>query len=161
MFHTLKNTGFKNSFDRIDSAITRWMATYGLTFLRIGLGIVFFWFGALKLFPGMSPAENLVRNTIYFINPDIFQPVLAIWEMAIGLGLLFGKYMRLTLLLLFAQMGGTALPLLLLPDVVWTSFPFGLTLEGQYIIKNMVIISAGLVLGGTVRGGKFDPEPKS
>lgn len=146
-------------FDEIDRAITRWMATYGMVIMRVGLGIVFFWFGALKLFPGLSPAEELVRNTVYFVNPDWFIPVLAVWEMAIGIGLMFGIFMRITLLLLFLQMPGTALPLLVLPEVVWTVFPFGLTLEGQYIIKNLVLIGAGLVLGGTVRGGRLDPEP--
>jgi uncharacterized membrane protein YphA (DoxX/SURF4 family) len=127
--------------------------------MRVGLGIVFFWFGALKLFAGQSPAEDLVRNTTYFIDADIFLPVLAIWEMAIGLGLIFGKFMRITLLLLFLQMPGTALPLLILPDAVWTHFPYGLTLEGQYIVKNLVLIGAGLVLGGTVRGGRIVSEP--
>jgi hypothetical protein len=57
------------------------------------------------------------------------------------------------------QMPGTALPLVLLPQGVWTVFPFGLTIEGQYIIKNLVLIGAGLVLGGTVRGGRLVPEP--
>ena len=156
---TLTRSILQNSFDKIDYAITCWMARYGLLIMRIGLGIVFFWFGALKLVPGLSPAEELVRNTVYFVDPDLFLPILAIWEMLIGLGLIFGKFMRLTLLLLFLQMPGTALPLLILPEVVWTSFPFGLTLEGQYIIKNLVLIGAGLVLGGTVRGGRFEPEP--
>jgi len=146
-------------FDRVDAMITAWMAQHGLVILRVGLGIVFFWFGVLKLFPGLSPAEEMVRNTIYFIDPDLFIPVLAIWEALIGLGLIFGKYMRVTLLLLFLQMPGTALPLVLLPDVVWTQFPYGLTLEGQYIIKNLVLIGAGLVLGGTVRGGRLIAEP--
>lgn len=146
-------------FDKIDQFITRWMASYGLIIMRIGLGIVFFWFGALKLVPGLSPAEDLVKHTIYFVNPDWFLYVLAIWEMLIGLGLISGKYMRITLLLLFLQMPGTALPLVILPTRVWTAFPYGLTLEGQYIIKNLVLIGAGLVLGGTVRGGKLDPEP--
>ena len=68
--------------------------------------------------------------------------------------------MRVTLLLLFLQMPGTALPLVIKPDAVWTEFPYGLTLEGQYIIKNLVLIGAGLVLGGTVRGGQLDPEPQ-
>ena len=145
--------------DQVDAQITAWMARYGLVIMRVGLGIVFFWFGVLKLFPGFSPAEELVRNTIYFLDPDLFIPVLAVWEALIGLGLIFGKYMRVTLLLLFLQMPGTALPMLLLPDVVWTHFPFGLTLEGQYIIKNLVLIGAGLVLGGTVRGGRLVPEP--
>lgn len=146
-------------FDQLDRAITRGMARYGLTILRIGLGIIFFWFGALKLFPGLSPAEELVRNTTYFVNPDWFLPVLAIWEMAIGLGLMFNVFMRLTLLLLFLQMPGTALPLVILPETVWTVFPYGLTLEGQYIIKNLVLIGAGFVIGGTVRGGRLEPEP--
>ena len=146
-------------FDKIDQFITRWMATYGLIIMRIGLGVVFFWFGALKLVPNLSPAEDLVRHTIYFVDPDWFLYVLAVWEMLIGLGLIFGKYMRITLLLLFLQMPGTALPLVILPTRVWTVFPYGLTIEGQYIIKNLVLIGAGLVLGGTVRGGKLDPEP--
>ncbi|NNG28023.1 MAG: hypothetical protein HKM87_10885, partial [Ignavibacteriaceae bacterium] len=46
-------------------------------------------------------------------------------------------------------------PLIILPEKIWTVFPYGLTLEGQYIIKNLVLISAGLVLGATVRGGKL------
>jgi uncharacterized membrane protein YkgB len=135
------------------------MANHGMRIMRTAMGLVFFWFGALKLVPALSPAEELVRNTVYFVDPDLFLPILAIWEMLIGLGLIFDKYMRLTLLLLFLQMAGTALPLLLLPEVVWAIFPFGLTLEGQYIVKNLVIIGAALVLGGTVRGGRLEPEP--
>ena len=144
-------------FKNIDKSLINWMASAGIKFLRIGLGIVFLWFGILKFFPGLSPAEELVRNTIYFLNPDMFMPVLAAWETLIGLGLITGKFMRLTLLLLFLQMPGTAMPLIILPDVVWNVFPYGLTLEGQYIIKNLVLIGAGLVLGGTVRGGKLLP----
>ena len=159
MIGELQETMTGKTFDRFDQTITRWMARYGLIVMRIGLGIVFLWFGALKLVPGLSPAEELVRNTIYWVNPDWFLYVLAIWEVLIGLGLIFGKYMRITLLLLFLQMPGTALPLVLLPEVVWTVFPYGLTLEGQYIVKNLVLIGAGLVLGGTVRGGWLDPEP--
>jgi len=148
----------QKKFDVVDQQITGFMANYGLPILRIGLGVIFFWFGMLKFFPGLSPAESLVRHTVYFIDPDIFLPILAAWEALIGLGLIFGKFMRITLLLLFLQMPGTALPLIILPEVVWTSFPFGLTLEGQYIIKNIVLIGAGLVLGGTVRGGKINSE---
>lgn len=152
-------------FDQIDTRITRWMANYSLSILRFSLGVIFIWFGALKLFPGLSPAEELVRNTIYFFDPDFFLPVLAIWEMLIGVGFLMGlltnKFQRLTILLLFLQMPGTALPLVILPEVCWTSFPFGLTLEGQYIFKNLAIIGSALVLGATVRGGRVVSEPTS
>jgi uncharacterized membrane protein YphA (DoxX/SURF4 family) len=162
MNHILQQHGtLELNLDKLDRAITHWMARYGLIVLRLGLGIVFFWFGALKLVPGLSPAEELVRNTTYFVHPDLFLPILAIWEMGIGLGLIFGKLMRITLLLLFLQMAGTALPLVILPETVWTAFPYGLTLEGQYIIKNLVLIGAALVLGATVRGGRLDPEPRT
>ncbi|MFT4605266.1 MAG: putative membrane protein YkgB [Rhodothermales bacterium] len=148
-----------SGIDRLDLKIVRWMAKHGLAVLRISLGIVFFWFGVLKFFPGLSPAEGLVRNTVYFVDPDYFLPVLAGWEALIGLGLMTGKFMRTTLLLLFLQMPGTALPMVLLPEVVWTQFPHALTLEGQYIVKNLVLIGAGIVLGATVRGGGLSAEP--
>lgn len=153
-------TTLNQQFDVFDRKVTGVMARLGLPTLRIGLGIVFLWFGALKLVPGLSPAEELVINTTYFVNPAWFLPLLAVWEMAIGIGLISGKWMRLTLLLLFLQMPGTALPLLILPEVVWTQFPYGLTLEGQYIIKNLVLIGAGIALGGTVRGGYLTPDPR-
>ena len=146
---------FKKNFDLLDQKIINFMSGYGIIILRTGLGIIFLWFGMLKFFPGLSPAEELVRNTVYFMNPDIFIPILAFWESLIGIGLITGKFMRITLLLLFLQMPGTALPLIILPDQVWTSFPFGLTLEGQYIVKNLVLIGGGLVLGGTVKSGIF------
>ncbi len=147
-------------FSKLDKRITDWMANYGLLILRISLGIVFLWFGLLKFFKGLSPAEDLVRNTVYFVNPDLFLPVLAAWESLIGLGLITGKFLRLTILLLFLQMPGTALPLLILPEKVWTIFPYALTLEGQYIVKNLVLIGAALVIGATVRGGRILSEIK-
>ena len=151
----LRRLPFGHQIDRIDAQITAWMGRYGLVMMRVALGIIFFWFGALKLVPGLSPAEDLVRNSVFFIDPNLFQPVLAIWEMTIGLGLITGYFMRLTLLLLFLQMPGTALPLLVTPEACFTVFPFGLTLEGQYIVKNLALITSGIVLGSTVRGGKI------
>lgn len=159
MLNSVPKTQLVTYVDHLDQGITRWMARYGLLIMRLGLGVVFFWFGALKLVPGLSPAEELVKSTIYFVDPTLFLPVLAVWEMAIGLGLITGRWMRFTLLLLFLQMPGTALPLLLLPQVTWTAFPYGLTMEGQYIIKNLALIGAALVLGGTVRGGRLEPNP--
>lgn len=149
----------EKSFHKIDGILTNWMAEYAISIMRIGLGIVFLWFGALKYFPGLSPAEDLVRNTIYFVNPDFFLPILATWEVLIGIGLISSKWMRVTLLLLFLQMPGTAMPLFILPEVVWSAFPYGLTLEGQYIVKNLVLIGSALVLGATVRGGRLTSTP--
>jgi uncharacterized membrane protein YkgB len=139
----------------VDVAITRWMARHGVTLLRVALGLVFVWFGALKLFPGLSPAEGLVRATVPFLPGELFLPLLGVWEMAIGLGFVSGRALRLTILLLFLQMPGTLAPIFLLPERVFTAFPFGLTLEGQYIVKNLVLIAAALVIGATVRGGRL------
>ncbi|MGH7604242.1 MAG: DoxX family protein [Gemmatimonadaceae bacterium] len=145
-------------FDTLDTHITGWMARYGLLILRISLGVVFFWFGVLKFFPGMSPAHDLAARTIETlsfgtVHPNISVPVLATWECLIGLGLLFGVFMRATLFLLAVQMAGTLSPLVLFPSEVFTRIPYAPTLEGQYIIKNAVLISAAIVLGATVRGG--------
>jgi len=141
---------FPNWFDQMDNAIAGWMDRYGRFALRISLAVIFIWFGGLKFF-GLSPANDLVANTVYWMSPDVFIPILAVWEVAIGVCLLFRPTIRIALFLLFLQMPGTMLPLVLLPKVCFSYFPFGLTLEGQYIIKNLVLISAAFVIGGSVR----------
>ena len=151
-------------FDRLDRRITRWMAEHGLTLLRLALGAVFFWFGVLKFFPGASPAEELAGRTIETltfgsISQDAALMILAVWEVAIGMGLFLGRWMRAVLLLLFVQMLGTITPLFLFPSETFTIFPIAPTLEGQYIIKNVVIVASAIVLGATVRGGELSPEP--
>lgn len=133
----------------LDRRITGWMRRNGLFVLRVGLALVFLWFGLLKPL-GMSPAEGLVRRVVYGVPPDLFVPLLGWWEVAIGVGLLFRPLHRTAILLLLLQMPGTLLPLVLLPEVCFTQVPWGLTLEGQYIIKNAVLIGAALVVGGTV-----------
>src|SRR3954466_13867953 len=97
-----------NRFDVIDARITHWMASHGVPLLRISLGVVFLWFGALKFFPGLSPAHDLAARTITAlsggaIGPTVSVPILAAWECLIGVGLLFGLYLRAVLLLLFVQ----------------------------------------------------------
>lgn len=149
--------------DRSDRAITAWMARHGVRLLRLSLGLVFLWFGVLKFFPAMSPAEELAGRTIHALSggrvpPSLSLPVLATWECAIGLGLLSGRALRAVLLLLWAQMLGTLMPLVLFPRETFAHFPFAPTLEGQYIIKNLVLITAGVVVGATVRGGRMTPE---
>jgi uncharacterized membrane protein YphA (DoxX/SURF4 family) len=155
-----------NRFDVLDARITSWMARHGLPLLRVSLGIVFLWFGALKFFPGLSPAHDLAARTIErlsfgAVHADVSIPILATWESLIGLGLLLGIFMRATLLLLAVQMAGTLMPLVLFPGEVFTRIPYAPTLEGQYIIKNAVLISAAIVLGATVRGGKLVAEQGS
>ncbi len=147
-----------------DRSITAWMARYGIFLMRVALGIVFFWFGVLKFFPGLSVAEDLASRTISvisfgYVSPSVSVPVLAAWECTIGLGLISGKFLRLTLLLLFLQMTGTFLPLVFFPLETWVQFPYAPSLEGQYIIKNLVLLGAGIVVGATVRGGSMIADP--
>lgn len=139
-----------NLFHHLDPLIAGWMGRNGIRLLRVSVGIVFVWFGALKM-AGMSPAQELVARTVYWFPPGVFIPILGVWEVLIGVGLLIRPLARLAIALLFLQMPGTFLPLVLLPDVCFTSPPFGLTIEGQYIVKNLVLISAAIVVGGTVR----------
>ncbi len=152
------------SWRDLDLALVRWMARRGPLLLRLSLGTVFLWFGALKFFPDLSPAQDLAARTIGaltggLVPPAVGLPVLAAWECVIGLGLLAGVGLRAVLLLLWVQMLGTLTPLFLFPGEAFTRVPFAPTLEGQYIIKNLVLVSAGLVVGATVRGGRMVPEP--
>ncbi|MEM0964370.1 MAG: hypothetical protein AAGK21_17720 [Bacteroidota bacterium] len=147
-----------STLDRFDDRVAQWMRRYGVRTLRYAIGVVFLWFGALKLVPGLSPAEDLVKATVYFVDPDAFYPVLAVWEVLIGLLLLIRPAVRGALFLLALQMPGTFLPFVILPEVCFSQWPmtspldvFALTMEGQYIVKNIVLIAAGLVVGGTVR----------
>jgi uncharacterized membrane protein YphA (DoxX/SURF4 family) len=134
------------------------MARHGPPLLRIALAVVFFWFGVIKLVPGLSPADELATRTIStltcgLVPPGASRPTLALWETLIGLGLISGLFLRTTILLLLLRMLGTVTPLALLPAETWRRFPIALTLEGQYIVKNIVLVMAAIVVGATVRGG--------
>ena len=153
-----------STFHKTDIHLTGWMARNGILLLRISIGIVFIWFGILKFFPGVSPAEGLATRTIQLLSFGLIEPqvsivILAVWETVIGAGLLTGLFLREILLLLFLQMLGTLTPVFLFPAEVFRSVPLVPTLEGQYIIKNLVLISAGIVIGATVRGGYLIAEP--
>jgi uncharacterized membrane protein YphA (DoxX/SURF4 family) len=156
---------FRALYNRVDVHVTNWMARFGIALLRVSLGVVFVWFGALKFFPGLSPAQDLATRTIGLLTFGLIPAqvsiiALAAWECLIGIGLITGIFMRATLLLLFLQMLGTITPILFFPQEVFTHIPYAPTLEGQYIIKNMVLISAGLVIGATVRGGAVVADPR-
>jgi len=156
---------FRVSLQTADLAITRWMARYGIVLLRLSLGIVFLWFGVLKFFPNASPAQELATRTISVLSwgrvpASVSLPILACWECVIGIGLLLGWGLRGILLLLFVQMLGTLSPIALFPHEAFTRIPYAPTLEGQYIIKNLVLISAGIVVGATVRGGRMTSSPR-
>lgn len=143
-------------FRDADARWIRFMAKYGVQVLRISLAIVFIWFGALKLF-GVSPVADLVAKTIYWFPPEKSVPILGGWEVLIGLGLLTGKAMRLTLLLFWLQLAGTFLVLVLRPEVAFQQGnPLMLTVVGEFVIKNLVLIAASMVIGGTIHTERQD-----
>ncbi len=142
-------------FRTLDHRIAAFMHRWGTMTLRISLAVIFVWFGILKPF-GLSPAEELVKATIQwlpFFRADTWLVVIGWWEVAIGVTFLFNRTLRIAIALLAVQMIGTFLPLVILPHITFQSgrIPYAPTLEGQYIIKNLLIISAALVVGGTVR----------
>jgi len=138
------------NWNKIDKEITNWMKKLGIPLLRYSLAIVFIWFGILKSF-NISPAQELVANTVYWFDPAWFVPLLGWWEVLIGVCFLYKPLIRVGIFLLLLQMVGTFLPLLILPSVIYGDMPYALTLEGQYIIKNIIIISSALVIGSHVR----------
>jgi uncharacterized membrane protein YkgB len=150
------------NFDIIDQKIAGFMHRYGTFALRISLGIIFIWFGLLKT-AGISPAEPLVLATVGWMpvfDPITWVIIIGWWEVIIGVLFLFRSTIRIAIPLLAMQMAGTFLPLIILTEVTFQTgtFSWAPTMEGQYIIKNLLIISAALVVGGTVR--RDLPEPK-
>lgn len=122
-----------------------------LTLSRVSLGIIFVWYGVLKFFPHLSPAEVLATQTIdilffHMIPADISIKLLALWEVFIGVGLLLGIYLRVALVLFFIHMVLTFSPFILLPELCFTSAPYAFTLVGQYILKNLVFILMGVLI---------------
>jgi uncharacterized membrane protein YkgB len=146
-------TKLEGQFDRY---MIRFSSKIGVPFLRYAIGIIFIWFGALKMIGELSPAYDLVAATIYWLTPEIIVPLLGLWEIAIGIAFLIPALTRVGIVLLAFQMPGTFLPLVLLPEICFTVIPFGLTLEGQYIVKNLVIIGSALVIVAGLSTNKSD-----
>ncbi len=141
-----------NNLSSIESKAYEWMAKHGIMLLRISIGIIFFWFGIQKFFPGMSSAEDLATRTIEVMTFGLIQQsvgmhLLALWEVIIGITFMFGVFMRIAIPLLFLQMLGTVTPLFFFPSETFTLTPVIPNLVGQYIIKNLVLIAAGMVIG--------------
>jgi len=118
--------------------------------IRIPLFIIFFWFGILKVLK-MSPATDLIIDTVFWmplLPAENWVIIIGYWEMAIGLCFLNKNTTLIAVILMFLQMSGTFLPLVILPEITFqNSNPFLPTLEGQYIIKNIIIITAALIIG--------------
>lgn len=137
--------------ERIDARVSAFLRRWSIPALRISLAVVFIWFGLLKVFD-VTPVTDLVGRTVYWFDPDWVVPALGVVETTVGVGLLFKIALRAVLALFAGMMIGTFLVLVLLPEVAFQDGnPLLLTVEGEFVIKNLVLLSAGMVVGATVR----------
>lgn len=126
-------------------------ARFSLTALRYALGLVYIWFGALKLV-GRSEVFHLVAVTVPFADPPVFVPILGVIEVLLGIGLVSGRVPRLVLLGIIAHLVGTFLTFVTAPGWMWRGDdPLLLTTDGEFVLKNLVLIGAALVLMGVTR----------
>ncbi|MEM1013254.1 MAG: hypothetical protein AAGI46_13675 [Planctomycetota bacterium] len=138
--------------DTVDLRISQTLERNGIWAMRYALAFVFVVFGILKPL-GVSPAAGLVLQTVNWVplvSAEFMLHAIGWWEVAIGISFLARPLLRLAILLLAMQMVGTFLPLVVLPDVTWQS-NFAPTMEGQYILKNLLIIAGAMIVGGTAR----------
>lgn len=136
-----------------EKKISRYLKQKSITFLCFSIGIIYFWYGLLKAI-GISPAEELVIRATHWVFSHEFVIFLGIWEMLIGILLFIRPLRRYGLWLLFLHFPGTFLPLFTNPGDCFTVFPYGLTLEGQYIFKNLITLTAALAVFSSLHRDK-------
>lgn len=134
-------------FKHVDRFMISHMGKWGVTYLRFALAIVFLWFGALKIF-SQSPVAPMLETAWPFIPTYTFIIILGILEVIIGLGLILKKFLRVTLFVLWLQLLGTFFTIFLKPEMFFHGNPLLLTMEGEFIIKNIVLFASGIVIGG-------------
>lgn len=143
-----------NFFKRHDQSIIYFMRKYGEPVERILLGGYFLWFGLLKVFGGKS-ASSIIAKSIYWVNPAFGVPALGVWEALIGFGLLFTTLHRMAILLLMLRVPGVILALIYHYDECFKTSFLEPSIQGQYLIKQLTLIGAALVIGSTIKPTKI------
>lgn len=124
----------------------RALQRFSVPLLRIALGVVFVWFGALKV-ANVTPVGDLVAGTVPWVDPDLFVPALGGFEVVLGLLLMSGRLVGWTCAAMIAHLAGTFLVYVMQPDVAFQNGnPLLMTTEGEFVAKNVVLITAGLVV---------------
>jgi putative oxidoreductase len=163
----MKNqTSLFNRFDKLDTSINKWLVANSINILRFSMGAVFFGFGILKFFSGISPIESLATRTTTALTLGAFAGhnamiFVAALECLIGLCFLSGMFLRVGVWLLAIQMLGAMSPLLLYPSELFPGPLHSPTLEAQYIIKDIILIAAGMVIASTWTGAKIVAVPQT
>ncbi|MGH3934003.1 MAG: hypothetical protein ACRDS1_03300 [Pseudonocardiaceae bacterium] len=150
-----------------EAAMHRWLMRYSITALRISMGAVYFTFGILKYFPGISPAQDLALATTHLLSfglvpavvPDgVAMALIATLECAIGVLLIAGRWLRLAICMLAVQLAGILSPAVLLVGRMFAGPHNMPTLEGQYVLKDVILVAAAMVIATTVRGGALTDD---
>lgn len=153
-----------NRFDQLDTALNQWLVAHSIAILRVCMGLVFLGFGALKFFPGISPIEDLATRTTTLLTLGFFtghsaMNFVAGLECVIGVCFLSGRFLRVGVWLLMAQMIGAMSPLLLFPAELFPGPSHAPSLGAQYILKDIILIAAGMVIASTWTGARIVAEP--
>lgn len=160
------STNLFDRFDRLDTSINRWLVAHSITLLRIGMGLVFLGFGLLKFFPGISPIEDLATRTTTILTLGIFaghkaMDFVAGLETIIGVCFISGRFLRVGVWLMAAQMIGAMSPLVIFPHELFPGPLHAPTLAAQYIIKDIILVAAGMVIASTWTGARIVAKPQS
>lgn len=119
--------------------------------IRLSLGLIYFHFGFLKFYPDLSPAEVIASYTAqklswHWLDAAACLRIIAFLECLIGVGFLLNVWLRWVGVLFFFHMAATFVPMFILPEFAFKFAPLAPTIEGQYVLKNLVLVSAGWVL---------------
>jgi uncharacterized membrane protein YkgB len=132
----------------LDEMVLAMLQRWSIPVLRVALGLVFIWFGALKAV-GVSPVATLIQETFSFLPIHPFLLILGAWEMVVGIGIILKRALRCVLILLSIHLAGTFLALWFNPQHFFVQgFPLFLTAEGEFVVKNLVLMASGLVIAG-------------
>lgn len=136
---------------KVVNNIKQWIRENNLNILRVCVSIIFLWFGILKFIEGVSPVQDLAISTIKTLTFDLFSDEvviygLALTEVYVGICMLLKISLNSTLYILYFQIIGTFMPFFIYPEITFTKVPFSLSFEGQYIVKNIVIIAAAITI---------------
>lgn len=161
----LMNTLYSR-FEQVDAGLNRWLVRHSIALLRISLGAVFLGFGILKFFPHVSPAQNLATQTMGLLTfglvpGNVSIILIATLECGIGLCFISGRYLRIAVWLLGLELIGILSPVALLPAELFTGPFHAPNLIGQYVLKDVVLAGAGMVIAATLRGGHLVPADRS
>jgi uncharacterized membrane protein YphA (DoxX/SURF4 family) len=157
--------GLLEGFDRLDTALNRWLVAHSVTLLRVSLGLVFVAFGALKFFPGLSPIEGLATSTtgaltFGLVPPGVGLAMVAALEVAIGLCFVTGRFLRAEAWPMGARMIGAMSPLVLFAGGLFAGPSHATTLAAQHIVKDVMLVAAAVV-ESTWAGARIAAHPRS